>query len=144
MDYPAALEKLLRHAGLSKQKPAAEDFQYALYLISDKKAFRPVKPLADDILAALEAVNRHLNGEKPADTDDAAKAPTLDRTLVYALSTLLTTGRRYAAWLAQESGFAPAEVAEMQRAVQAIELGWNFVLAGDSDSIRQAVDTWLD
>ncbi|RTQ46275.1 hypothetical protein EJV47_22370 [Hymenobacter gummosus] len=144
MDYPTALEKLLRHAGLSKQKPTAEDFQYVLYLISDKKAFRPVQPLADDVLACLEAVNQHLNGEKPADTDDAAKAPTLDRPLVYALNSLLTTGRKYTTWMATEAGFAPAEVAEMQRAVQAIELGWNFVLAGDSNSIRKDVDTWLD
>lgn len=144
MDYPAALEKLLRHAGLSKQKPAAEDFQYVLYLISDKKAFRPVQPLAEDVLAALEVVNQHLNGAQPADTDDAAKAPALDRPLVYALSSLLTTGRKYAAWMAAESGFAPADVAEMQRAVQAIELGWNFVLAGDSNSIRKDVDNWLD
>ncbi|RAK66007.1 hypothetical protein [Hymenobacter edaphi] len=144
MDYPTALEQLLRHAGLSKHKPAAEDFQYALYLISDKKAFRPVQPLADNVLAALEAVNQHLNGATPADTDDAAKAAALDRPLVYALNSLLTTGRKYAAWMAAESGFAPADVAEMQRAVQAIELGWNFVLAGDSNSIRKDVDTWLD
>lgn len=144
MDYPAALEKLLRHAGLSKQKPSAEDFQYVLYLISDKKAFRPVQPLADDVLACLEAVNQHLNGPQPAETDDEAKASTLDRPLVYALSSLLTTGRRYAAWVAAESGFAPADVAEMRRAVQAIELGWNFVLAGDSNSIRKDVDAWLD
>jgi hypothetical protein len=144
MDYPTALEKLLRHAGLSKQKPAAEDFQYVLYLISDKKAFRPVQPLAADVLAALEVVNQHLNGAAPADTDDATKAAALDRSLVYALNSLLTTGRRYAAWMAQESGFAPADVAEMQRAVQAIELGWNFVLAGDSNSIQKEVDTWLD
>lgn len=144
MDYPTALEKLLRHAGLSKQKPAAEDFQYALYLISDKKAFRPLQPLAADIVACLEAVNQHANGEKPSKTDDAAKAPTLERPLVYALSTLLTTGRRYLAWVEQEADFGPEATAEMQRAVQTIELGWNFVLAGDTDSIQQAVDTWLD
>ena len=144
MDYSTALEKLLRHAGLSKQKPSAEDFQYVLYLISDKKSFRPVLPLADDVVACLEVVNQHLNGPQPSETDDAAKAPTLDRTLVYALTTLLTTGRRYAAWVEQEAGFGPNAVAEMRRAVQTIEIGWNFVLAGDSDSVRQAVDTWLD
>lgn len=144
MDYPTALEKLLRHAGLSKQKPVAEDFQYALYLISDKKAFRPVLPLAADIVACLEVVNQHLNGPQPAETDDAAKAPTLDRPLVYALSTLLTTGRRYLVWVAQEAGFGPDAEIEMRRAVQTIELGWNFVLAGDTDSLQQAVETWLD
>ncbi|GAB2953523.1 hypothetical protein GCM10027048_18380 [Hymenobacter coalescens] len=144
MDYPTALEKLLRHAGLSKQKPSAEDFQYVLYVISDKQAFRPVQPLAADVVRCLEAVNQHLNGPQPAETDDSAKSQTLDRTLVHAVNGLLTTGRRYAAWMEKESGFAPADVAEMQRAVQAIELGWNFVLAGDSDSIQKEVDTWLE
>ncbi|OON68834.1 hypothetical protein [Hymenobacter sp. CRA2] len=144
MDYPTALEKLLRHAGLSKQKPSAEDFQYVLYLISDKKTFRPVQPLADDVVACLEVVNQHLNGAEPAETDDAAKASTLDRALVYALSSLLTTGRKYTTWVESESGFAPESVTEMRRTVQAIELGWNFVLAGDSNSIRKDVDTWLD
>lgn len=144
MDYPTALEKLLRHAGLSKQKPTTEDFQYVLYLISDKKAFRPLLPLADDVLACLEAVNQHLNGPQPSETEDSTKAAELDRPLVYALNALLTTGHKYAGWVAAESGFAPEHVAEMRRAVQTIELGWNFVLAGDSNSLRKDVDTWLD
>ncbi|KAA9332470.1 hypothetical protein F0P96_13445 [Hymenobacter busanensis] len=144
MDYPTALEQLLRHAGLAKSKPTAADFQYTLYLISDKKKFVPIQPLADDILACLEAVNQHLNGAQPAGTDDADKAQMLDRPLVYAVNSLLTTGKKYAAWMAAESGFEAAQVEEMRRAVQSIELGWNFVLAGDSNSIRKEVATWLD
>ncbi|WP_400191795.1 hypothetical protein [Hymenobacter sp. B81] len=144
MDYPTALEQLRRHAGLAKSKPTAADFQYVLYLISDKQKFLPLQPLAADVLACLEVVNRHLNGTQPADTDDVDKAPVLDRELVYAVNSLLTAGRKYAAWMAAESGFEAAQVEEMRRAVQSIELGWNFVLAGDSNSIEQEVATWLD
>ncbi|UYZ60975.1 hypothetical protein [Hymenobacter latericus] len=144
MDYPAALERLQRHAGTSKHKATADDFLHTLFLISDKKGFRPVQPLAENILECFEAVNVHLNGEQPSEAATEVKAQTIDRPLVYAVNNLLTTGRRYAQWVEQESGFEVADVQEMTRAVKAIELGWNFVLAGEFDSIRREVATWLE
>ncbi|AYA37030.1 hypothetical protein D3Y59_08165 [Hymenobacter oligotrophus] len=144
MDYPTALERLQRHAGTSKHKSSSDDFLHTLFLISDKKAFKPVQPLAENILECFEAVNKHLNGEQPSEAADEAKAQTIDRALVYAVNNLLTTGRKYAAWVEQESGFEVADVQEMRRAVQAIELGWNFVLAGEFDDIRREVAAWLE
>ncbi|KUG09711.1 hypothetical protein [Solirubrum puertoriconensis] len=144
MDYPTALERIQRHAGTSKNKPSADDFLQTLFLISDKKGFRPVQPLAENILDCFEVVNVHLNGEQPSEAAAETKAQTLDRALVYAVNNLLTTGRKYAEWVERESGFEVADVQEMSRAVKAIELGWNFVLAGEFDSIRREVANWLE
>jgi hypothetical protein len=144
MDYSTALATLLNHAGLSKKKPSADDFTYTLYLISDKKAFRPVQGFTDEILDCFEIINKHLNGEQPSEAADEAKAQTVDRSLVYAVNNLLTTGRKYATWIQNESGFAPEAIQEMNRAVQSIELAWNFVLAGEFNSIKQEVATWID
>ncbi|WP_345221156.1 hypothetical protein [Hymenobacter koreensis] len=142
MDYPTALEQLLRHSGLPKEKHTDKEFLHALYLISDKKVFRPVKPLADNILECYEVINKYLNSGTPEATAYADKAQVIDRVLVHAVSDLLTQGRKFNEWVATESGFTPEAINEMAWSVRAIELGWNFVLAGDFDSITKEVVLW--
>ena len=89
MEYPEAVQRLLNHANLpSAGVPEAEGLLQAL-------AQEPVpgpavaRQLAD-VVACYEALNRHLNGPVPPERGfGQAKPAPLDRTLAYAVSTLL-------------------------------------------------------
>ncbi|SFQ81304.1 hypothetical protein [Hymenobacter arizonensis] len=139
MEYPEAVQRLLNHANLpSAGVPETEGLLQAL-------AREPVpgpavaRQLAD-VVACYEALNRHLNGPVPSERSWASKAAApLDRALAYAVSTLFCgcwqhLGPGPAAELVE-----PAAYAARRAVAHTVELGWNFVLASDYDSIAQEI-----
>ena len=139
MEYPEAVQRLLNHANLpSTGVPAADGLLQAL--AQEPQSGPGVARQLADVVACYEAVNCHLNGPVPSQRSWESKAAApVDRTLAYAVSTLLCGLWQH---LSECQDAEPANLmacAQLRAIGHAVELGWNFVLASDFDSIAEEI-----
>jgi hypothetical protein len=139
MEYPEAVQRLLNHANLPGTGFLATDgLLQALARGPVPGSDSAVASQLADVVHCYEVVNLHLNGPVPTQQSWEVKASTpLDRTLAYAVSTLLC-----GCWQMLRSEETPEQSGstawlQLSHIAHALELGWNFVLAGDYDSIAQ-------
>ena len=139
MEYPEAVQRLLNHANLpSTGVPAADGLLLAL--TKGPVAGPGVARQVADVVACYEAVNRHLNGAVPSQRSwDAKAAAPLDRTLAYAVSTLLCGLWQHLRECQDAEPADHAACVQLSAIGHAVELGWNFVLASDFDSIAEEI-----
>ncbi|WP_035566759.1 hypothetical protein [Hymenobacter sp. IS2118] len=139
MEYPEAIQRLLNHANLpSTGVPAADGLLQAL--AQEPQPGPAVAQQLADVVACYEAINRHLNGPVPSQRSWADKvAIPLDRTLAYAVSTLLCGLWQHLSECQDAEPANHAACAHLSAVGHAVELGWNFVLASDFDSITEEI-----
>src|SRR5436309_1780186 len=136
--YEIAKAHLLNHAGLFIEQSADESANDSLLqelLTSERDQQAPSLPelerLYTDILACLEAVNHHINGETPSET--LKRADQLERTLVGAMWYILDDVWQYQRRWAAEGQFEVQIIDYLSIVLRRISWAWGAVLDGDCD-----------
>jgi hypothetical protein len=141
MEYPEAVQRLLNHANLpSAEFIAADGLLQALARGPVPGSDPAVVSQLADVVHCYEVINRHLNGSVPTQRSWDAKAITpLDRTLAYAVSTLLCGCWQLLHSKETQEQTRDTAWRQLSHIAHALELGWNLVLASDYDSIAQEI-----
>lgn len=98
-----------------------------------------VGPLAADVIACLEAVNRERNGPVPSEN----VGPRDDRVLrevVYAMTGIIAEGVRCHRRWCRTDGFRAEVLDALQDAVCWIAFAWDQVIAGDIDDLAREIE----
>ena len=142
MTYEEAYAKLLNHANLVSLDAgniAEEDsFLFALWKSGKDRTLPPIDKLYGDILACLEVVNRHLNGDTPSESL-TEKASRLDRFLANAMWSITHNGWQYHRRWEFEHVFEQTIVNHLALTLWRISCAWGAVLDGDIDSLPDHV-----
>ena len=141
MEYSQALQRLRNHANTpGSNLPEGESFLFALWEADRGTRMPEIRPLFENILACLEAINLELNGKQPS-TVIEGKAVAVTRSLAADMSAILSEGWSY--FILWESKQRFSEIFRSELAAILLQLGiaWDAILAGDIDDIQQQVES---
>ncbi|HEV2860768.1 MAG TPA: hypothetical protein VGX48_07175 [Pyrinomonadaceae bacterium] len=138
MTYEQAYQRLLNHGNAVSSgggdMPDEESFLFAVRKAEKDKSPPALKQLYDDILSCLEAVNRHLNGDRPSE-GAAGENSQLDQSLVYSMWSILHGGWEYHRRWELHGPFERPVRDELALTLWRISCAWGAVFDGDIDSL---------
>lgn len=140
MFYHDALATLRNHANLpSADTPGLSDedsFIFRLWQADVARTPPTLEHVTQNLLTCLDVVNHHLNGPHPSATVDSTTLQ-LERTLVWAMTSILHDGWRYhARWTCQHI-FDDVFLVQLAAHLHCISSAWLAVLDGDIDSLAE-------
>jgi hypothetical protein len=142
MTYEQACAKLMNHGNLvateSGNEADEESFCAALWTADKNGTAPPLTQLYEDILAALEVVNRFVNGDPPSETMAHAKKE-LDRSLVNAMWYIAHSGWEYHRRWELEGAFETSFRDDLALTLWRITCAFGAVLDGCTDSLVEHV-----
>jgi len=142
MDYQSALAKLWNHANMPTRElaeaTAEGSFVYKLYKCNNDRHPFNLIVYVNDMIDCLEAINKELNGETPA--DNPAPRPPVDRGVALAVSSVIHDGWKYHLIWESRNFLHKGSRDQLAQALWAISCAWVLVLHGDIDSIRDYVE----
>src|SRR6266508_5289883 len=142
MTYEQAREKLMNHGNLvateSGNTPDEESFLVALWA-ADKNGIVPeLTLLYEDILAALEVVNRFVNGDSPSKTWARGKRE-FERPVINALWYIVHSGWEYHRRWELKGAFERSFRDDLALTLWRISCAFGAVLDGCVDSLAEHV-----
>ena len=140
MDYEQALQRLYYHANITEAE--GEGWLSFGRTLFDAKARSEVPDLREqttDLIACLEVVNRHLNGETPSASVDTGERY-IDSRAAYAVSAVISEGIEHLLALVSSPASNQPLVRALGIDVWRLSCAWEAVLAGDIDSLSEHVE----
>jgi hypothetical protein len=140
MDYEQAVQRLYYHANLTEPTGEGQSsFIEALLEARERDAVPNLREQTADIIACLEVVNRHVNGETPS-ASVSGKERDIDRRVAYAMSAVVTSGIEHLLALTTNPVADQSSVLALGVDVWRVSCAWEAVLAGDIDSLSEHVE----
>ena len=141
--YADAVLRLLNHANAPTADatgPAErESIEWVMWRADEERRPPDLGPLVADVLACLDAVNRHVNGPVPT----ARAGPTgvvVPPEVAYAVAGIVAQGLRYHRRWSRAGTFGPGVCRALEDGVYRIaHAGWQ-LLAGDVDDLSEGID----
>ncbi len=146
MTYEEAIARVLNHAKLPPLKKTEVDeetgFLWLAWKADSANQIPDAREAYRDLLDCLEVINHKLNGAMPSRTNDARKQSP-DRLVAYAVSSIVSATLQYYVRWSHKKGLDPATLEQFLVMAMGMSCAWDAVLAGDIDSIPQAVSDQL-
>jgi hypothetical protein len=142
MTYEQARAKLMNHGNLvateSGNAPDEESLHAALWVADKNGIVPPLELLYQDILAALEVVNRSVNGDTPSKTLAHGKVE-LERSVINAIWYIVHSGWEYHRSWEFKGAFERSFRDHLAVILWRISCAFGAVLDGDVDSLAEHV-----
>lgn len=138
MNIGEAKNVLLHHGNIpgphAGDRPATDSLAYQLSAMrrGRDRGDSSLDELVDEVVSALEVMNRELNGDRPSETRWSDKRQTVDRLVVYAISAMQFEGLRAARVLQQKGDERAHLVIDL---VLKVSSAWEDCMAGDIDAV---------
>jgi hypothetical protein len=141
VDYEQALLRLSHHANLTEAEGEGwSSFVGTLFEAKTAGVVPNLREPTDDLIACLEVVNRHVNGETPSASVGTDKERRIDGRLTYAVAAAITSGVEHFLLLVGDSATDASAALAMGRDLWRVSCAWEAVLAGDIDSLPEHVE----
>ena len=141
MNYEQALRRLSHHANLTEAEgEEGSSFVEILFEAKTAGVVPKLREPTEDLIACLDVVNRHVNGETPSASVGAGKERRIDRRLAYAIAAVITSGVEHFLWLVDDSATDDSSALAMGKDLWRVSCAWEAVLAGDIDSLPEHVE----
>jgi hypothetical protein len=141
VDYEQALLRLSHHANLTEaQGEGWSSFVGTLFEAKTAGVVPNLREPADDLIACLDVVNRHVNGETPSASVGGDKERRIDRRLTYAVAAAITSGVERFLWLVGDPATDRSSALAMGKDLWRVSCAWEAVLAGDIDSLPEHIE----
>jgi hypothetical protein len=141
VDYEQALLRLSHHANLTEAEGEGwSSFVGTLFEAKTAGVVPNLREPTDDLIACLEVVNRHVNGETPSASVGADKERRIDRRLTYAVTAVITSGVEHFLWSLDDSATDTSSALAMGKDMWRVSCAWEAVFAGDIDSLPEHVE----
>jgi hypothetical protein len=139
MDYEQALQRLYYHANITEAEAEGwSSFGRTLFEAKPRIKVPDLREQTTDIIACLEVVNRHLNGETPSASVGTGEQY-IDPRAAYAVSVIISDGIEQLLTLAGSPAADLSAVLVLGKDVWRVSCAWEAVLAGDIDSLSEHV-----
>ena len=92
-----------------------------------------------DLIACLEVVNRHANGDQPSASVNTSERY-IDSNVAYAVTVIISKGIEYLLALAGEPAPDRSTLPDPGIEVWRVSCAWEAVLAGDIDSLSEHIE----
>jgi hypothetical protein len=139
VDYEQALQHLYYHANISEAEGEGWlSFGRALFEAEARSEVPDLREQTTDLIACLEVVNRHLNGEIPSACVGTGGRYIGSR-VAYAVSAIISDGIEHLLTLASSPASSRSSLLALGKDVWRVSCAWEAVLAGDIDSLSEHV-----